>query len=31
MAPQMADCLAWETDLLPHIARDGCAKFEAMR
>ena len=24
----MADYLAWETDLLPRIARDGCAKFE---
>jgi len=23
----MADYLAWETDLLPRIARDGCAKF----
>ena len=27
----MADYLAWETDLLPRIARDGCAKFEVMR
>jgi rhodanese-related sulfurtransferase len=27
----MADYLAWETDLLPRIARDGCAKFEAKR
>jgi len=27
----MADYLAWETDLLPRIARDGCARFEAMR
>jgi rhodanese-related sulfurtransferase len=26
----MAEYLAWETDLLPRIARDGCAKFEAM-
>ena len=25
----MADYLAWETDLLPRIARDGCAKFSA--
>jgi rhodanese-related sulfurtransferase len=24
----MADYLAWETDLLPRIARDGCARFE---
>jgi rhodanese-related sulfurtransferase len=23
----MADYLSWETDLLPRIARDGCAKF----
>ena len=23
----MADYLAWETDLLPRIARDGCARF----
>jgi hypothetical protein len=23
----MADYLAWETDLLPRIARDGCAQF----
>jgi rhodanese-related sulfurtransferase len=27
----MEDYLAWETDLLPRIARDGCAKFEVMR
>jgi rhodanese-related sulfurtransferase len=27
----MADYLAWETDLLPRIARDGCARFEVMR
>jgi rhodanese-related sulfurtransferase len=27
----MAEYLAWETDLLPRIARDGCAKFEVMR
>jgi rhodanese-related sulfurtransferase len=27
----MADYLAWETDLLPRIARDGCAKFTALR
>jgi 3-mercaptopyruvate sulfurtransferase SseA len=27
----MVDYLAWETDLLPRIARDGCAKFEVMR
>ena len=27
----MADYLAWETDLLPRIARDGCAKFQVMR
>jgi hypothetical protein len=27
----MADYLAWETDLVPRIARDGCAKFEVMR
>jgi len=27
----MADYLAWETDLLPRIARDGCARFEEMR
>jgi rhodanese-related sulfurtransferase len=27
----MADYLAWETDLLPRIARDGCAAFEVMR
>src|SRR4051812_35398346 len=26
----MADYLAWETDLLPRIARDGCARFEVM-
>jgi rhodanese-related sulfurtransferase len=25
----MADYLAWETDLLPRIARDGCARFFA--
>jgi rhodanese-related sulfurtransferase len=25
----MADYLAWETDLLPRIARDGCARFAA--
>jgi rhodanese-related sulfurtransferase len=25
----MADYLAWETDLLPRIARDGCANFSA--
>jgi rhodanese-related sulfurtransferase len=25
----MADYLAWETDLLPRIARDGCARFSA--
>jgi rhodanese-related sulfurtransferase len=25
----MADYLAWETDLLPRIARDGCARFTA--
>ena len=24
----MADYLAWETDLLPRIARDGTARFE---
>jgi rhodanese-related sulfurtransferase len=27
----MADYLAWETDLLPRVARDGCAKFSAIR
>ncbi len=27
----MAEYLAWETDLLPRIARDGCAKFEVMK
>ena len=27
----MADYLAWETDLLPRIARDGCARFAALR
>jgi hypothetical protein len=27
----MADYLAWETDLLPRIARDACARFEVMR
>jgi rhodanese-related sulfurtransferase len=27
----MADYLAWETDLLPRIARDGCATFTAMK
>ena len=27
----MADYLAWETDLLPRIARDGCARFTALR
>jgi len=27
----MADYLAWETDLLPRIARDGCARFDVMR
>jgi 3-mercaptopyruvate sulfurtransferase SseA len=27
----MADYLAWETDLLPRIARDGCATFSALR
>jgi rhodanese-related sulfurtransferase len=27
----MAEYLAWETDLLPRIARDGCARFEVMR
>jgi hypothetical protein len=27
----MADYLAWETDLLPRIARDGCASFTALR
>jgi rhodanese-related sulfurtransferase len=27
----MADYLAWETDLVPRIARDGCAKFKVMR
>ena len=27
----MAEYLAWETDLLPRIARDGCAKFVALR
>ena len=26
----MADYLAWETDLLPRIARDGCARFTAL-
>jgi len=25
----MAEYLAWETDLLPRIARDGCAAFSA--
>jgi rhodanese-related sulfurtransferase len=28
-AQAMADYLAWETDLLPRIARDGCARFSA--
>ncbi|TMJ06059.1 MAG: thiosulfate sulfurtransferase [Alphaproteobacteria bacterium] len=28
VAQAMADYLAWETDLLPRIARDGCARFE---
>ena len=27
----MADYLAWETDLLPRIARDGCANFSVLR
>ncbi len=27
----MADYLAWETDLLPRIARDGCATFTALK
>lgn len=27
VAQAMADYLAWETDLLPRIARDGCARF----
>jgi rhodanese-related sulfurtransferase len=27
----MADYLAWETDLLPRIARDGCTRFAALR
>ena len=27
----MADYLAWETDLLPRIARDGCAIFTALK
>jgi hypothetical protein len=27
----MADYLAWETDLLPRVARDGCARFAVMR
>jgi rhodanese-related sulfurtransferase len=27
----MADYLAWETDLLPRIARDGCARFTALK
>jgi rhodanese-related sulfurtransferase len=27
----MAEYLAWETDLLPRIARDGCARFVALR
>jgi rhodanese-related sulfurtransferase len=27
----MADYLAWETDLLPRIARDGCAKFSVLQ
>jgi rhodanese-related sulfurtransferase len=31
VAQAMADYLAWETDLLPRIARDGCARFEVMR
>jgi len=26
----MADYLAWETDLLPRIARDGCARFSRL-
>ena len=26
----MADYLAWETDLLPRIARDGCARFAVL-
>jgi rhodanese-related sulfurtransferase len=26
----MADYLAWETDLLPRIARDGCARFTSI-
>ncbi len=31
VAQAMADYLAWETDLLPRIARDGTARFEVMR
>jgi rhodanese-related sulfurtransferase len=31
VAQAMADYLAWETDLLPRIARDGCARFTALR
>jgi len=27
----MADYLAWETDLLPRIARDGCSRFAVMK
>jgi rhodanese-related sulfurtransferase len=27
----MAEYLAWETDLLPRIARDGCARFVALK
>jgi rhodanese-related sulfurtransferase len=27
----MAEYLAWETDLLPRIARDGCARFAALK
>jgi hypothetical protein len=27
----MAEYLAWETDLLPRIARDGCTRFTALR
>jgi rhodanese-related sulfurtransferase len=27
----MADYLAWETDLLPRIARDGCSRFEVLQ
>jgi len=27
----MADYLAWETDLLPRVARDGCADFSAFQ